>query len=54
MEKKIKLNPTIPPSPPTLSALALVTHGKSFHSGISCVYSFYARELNLVSNKYVT
>ena len=39
------------PFPPTLStlALALVTCGKSFQSEISSAFSFYARELNLVS-----
>ena len=42
---------TISPSPPTLTtlALALVTRGKSFQSEISCAFSFYAKELNLVS-----
>ena len=46
-----RATPTIPPSPPTLStlALALVTRGKSFQSEISSAFSFYARELNLVS-----
>ena len=38
-------------SPPTLFilALAFVTRGKSFCSEISSAFSFYARELNLVS-----
>ena len=43
--------PIIPPSPPTLFtlALALMTCGKSFQLEISSTFSFYARELNLVS-----
>ena len=48
---KKKKNPTMPPSPPTHSslALALVTHGKSFQLEISIALSVYARELNIMS-----